>query len=56
MDDVLRDRPLTSTSQALQGAVPGLQITYGSGQPGSGTSINIRGIPPCLVIPRRLLS
>jgi len=43
MDDVLRDRPLTSTSQALQGAVPGLQITYGSGQPGSGTSINIRG-------------
>ncbi|HVU58425.1 MAG TPA: TonB-dependent receptor [Puia sp.] len=43
MDDVLKDRPVTSTSQALQGAIPGLQITYGSGQPGTSTSINIRG-------------
>lgn len=43
MDDVLKDRPVTSVAQALQGAVPGLQITYGSGQPGTGASINIRG-------------
>ncbi|ANH80619.1 hypothetical protein A8C56_06150 [Niabella ginsenosidivorans] len=43
MDEVLRDRPVTSTSQALQGTIPGVQVTYGSGQPGTGTSINIRG-------------
>lgn len=43
MDKVLGDRPVTDAAKALQGSVPGLQITYGSGQPGSGTSINIRG-------------
>jgi len=43
MDNVLKDRPVTSTAEALQGAVPGLQITQGSGQPGSSTEINIRG-------------
>lgn len=43
MDEVLGDRPVSSASQALQGAVPGLQITYGSGQPGTSTAINIRG-------------
>lgn len=43
MDEVLGDRPVSSTSQALQGAVPGLQVTYGSGQPGAATTLNIRG-------------
>lgn len=43
MDKVLGDRPVTDAAKALQGTVPGLQITYGSGQPGSGTNINIRG-------------
>lgn len=43
MEDVLGDRPVSSASQALQGAVPGLQITYGSGQPGASTTLNIRG-------------
>ncbi|WP_286752018.1 MULTISPECIES: SusC/RagA family TonB-linked outer membrane protein [Sphingobacterium] len=43
MDDVLGSRPISSTTKALQGAIPGLQITSGSGQPGTGASINIRG-------------
>jgi len=43
MDRVLGDRPVTDAAKALQGTVPGLQITYGSGQPGSDTNINIRG-------------
>ncbi len=43
MSNVVGSRPVTSTSQALQGAVPGLQVTYGSGQPGTGTNLNIRG-------------
>ncbi|PZX59309.1 TonB-linked SusC/RagA family outer membrane protein [Algoriphagus ratkowskyi] len=43
MDKVLGDRPVTDAAKALQGTVPGLQITYGSGQPGASTNINIRG-------------
>ncbi len=43
MSDILGDRPVTSAAQALQGAAPGLQITTGSGQPGSSSSLNIRG-------------
>ena len=43
MTEVLGNRPISSTSQALQGAIPGLQVTYGSGQPGTGTALNIRG-------------
>ncbi len=44
MEDVLGNRPVSGTAQALQGVVPGLQITYGSGQPGAATTVNIRGI------------
>jgi TonB-linked SusC/RagA family outer membrane protein len=44
MEDVLGNRPVSSTSKALQGALPGLQITYGSGQPGAGVSLNVRGV------------
>ncbi|ULT25929.1 carboxypeptidase-like regulatory domain-containing protein [Sphingobacterium sp. E70] len=31
MEKVLGDRPVTSSSQALQGALPGLQVTFGGG-------------------------
>ena len=34
MDDVLGDRPVVSVSDALKGAMPGLQITSNSGRPG----------------------
>ncbi|UZJ65377.1 TonB-dependent receptor plug domain-containing protein [Sphingobacterium sp. KU25419] len=44
MDKVLGDRPVSSSSQALQGALPGLQVTFGGGRPGTGTDLNIRGV------------
>lgn len=43
MDKVLGDRPVSSASQALQGALPGMQVTFGSGRPGQDTDLNIRG-------------
>ena len=44
MDQLINDRPIVNSAQALQGVAPGLQVTSGSGQPGSTeTSINIRG-------------
>lgn len=40
-----KNRPITDVSIALQGKVPGMQVTQLSGQPGDdGSSINIRGI------------
>lgn len=36
--------PVSSISQALQGAASGLQVNSNSGQPGSGVNIRIRGI------------
>ncbi|WP_425275588.1 SusC/RagA family TonB-linked outer membrane protein [Sphingobacterium detergens] len=45
MEKVLGDRPVTSSSQALQGALPGLQVTFGGGRPGTSTELNIRGLP-----------
>lgn len=42
MDEVLGDRPVTSVASALQGAIPGLQITGGV-SPGASRTINIRG-------------
>lgn len=36
--------PVTSFDKALQGAVPGMQVTAASGQPGSNTTVTIRGI------------
>ena len=44
MDDVLGDRPVVSVSDALKGAMPGLQITGNSGRPGEEMSFNIRGV------------
>lgn len=35
--------PTTNAIEAIQGKVPGMDITRGSGQPGSGFSIQIRG-------------
>ena len=43
-DKELRNRPVTNASQALQGIVPGLQITQSSGDLNSAPSINIRGV------------
>lgn len=39
----IENKPFTSVDKALQGAVPGLQITSASGAPGSFTDIRIRG-------------
>ncbi|WP_369048705.1 SusC/RagA family TonB-linked outer membrane protein [Tenacibaculum sp. UWU-22] len=44
VDDVLKDRPITNVLEAVQGVVPGMQITSNSGEPGDlGLSVNIRG-------------
>ncbi|MGO1721952.1 MAG: TonB-dependent receptor plug domain-containing protein, partial [Sphingobacterium sp.] len=37
------DRPVTQLTQALQGAVPNLNVVFGSGQPGTSGSVNVRG-------------
>ena len=43
--EALEDRPVTNTVAALQGAVPGLLVQRGSGQPGvEGFSLNLRGV------------
>lgn len=39
----LKSQPVTSPDRLLQGSVSGVQVTQSSGQPGSGTSIRIRG-------------
>jgi len=39
----LENRPLNNMSQILQGMVPNLNITFGTGQPGQGGSMNVRG-------------
>ena len=41
--DVLADRPIRSATDALQGAVSGLTVTSGTGQPGQFASFKIRG-------------
>ena len=41
-DEVLADRPIVNLGQGLQGTIPNLNITT-SGQPGSGTTFNVRG-------------
>ena len=39
----LKDRPVSSVGQMLQGQVPNLNITFSSGTPGERTRMNIRG-------------
>ena len=43
LKESLGDRPLTSITSALQGAVPGLKIESSTGSPGEDMSYNIRG-------------
>jgi TonB-linked SusC/RagA family outer membrane protein len=42
-EEKLQNRPVANVSKALDGLSPGIQATSGSGQPGSGSSIVIRG-------------
>ncbi|WP_109699087.1 SusC/RagA family TonB-linked outer membrane protein [Chitinophaga deserti] len=44
--EALENRPVANVTQALQGAVPGLNITFGDGRPGSNGRFNIRGNNP----------
>ena len=41
--EVFEDRPVTNVAQALQGAIPNLNITFSDGQPGRGGIFNVRG-------------
>jgi len=43
MEDVLGDRPVINTTSALQGTIPGLQITRSSTPGQNSNSLNIRG-------------
>jgi TonB-linked SusC/RagA family outer membrane protein len=39
----LEDRPVQNMTKALQGQIPNVNITFGSGKPGAEGNINIRG-------------
>lgn len=39
----LKDRPTTDIGHALQGMIPNLNVKVSSGQPGAGSTFNIRG-------------
>lgn len=41
--EVLEDRPINNVGQALQGAIPNLNVNFGDGRPGGNAKINIRG-------------
>ncbi|HEX9083483.1 MAG TPA: TonB-dependent receptor, partial [Gemmatimonadaceae bacterium] len=41
--DQIQSTPVTSVEQALQGRVAGVQVTTGSGQPGTSAAVRIRG-------------
>lgn len=43
VDDLLGNRPVSTTGAVLQGAIPGLNVTIGTGEPGGNPSFNIRG-------------
>ncbi len=40
----LENRPVSNMSQILQGSIPNLNVTFSTGQPGAGGSLNVRGI------------
>lgn len=42
--ETLEKRKVSNVSKALDGLAPGVQVTSGSGQPGSGSSVYIRGL------------
>lgn len=39
----MKDRPIVSAAQALQGKAAGVQVTQPSGKPGAGLSVRVRG-------------
>jgi TonB-dependent starch-binding outer membrane protein SusC len=39
----IKDRPIISAAQALQGKAAGVQVTQPSGKPGAGLSVRVRG-------------
>lgn len=41
--EAIRDRPIVSASQALQGKAAGVQVVQPSGEPGAGLSVRVRG-------------
>lgn len=43
MDNIAKDRPVTSIAEALMGNVPGLSLSNNSGEPGAGYDFKIRG-------------
>jgi len=43
MDEVLGNRPVSTTATLLQAAAPGLTVNISSGEPGAGASFNVRG-------------
>ncbi len=52
MDEILGDRPVTSVSNVLMGAMPGLQVTGTSGQPGAAKqSISVE-LPASMPVPQ----
>ena len=43
MEDVIGNRPVGNTAQALEGAIPGLQVSRNNGKPGTTINMNVRG-------------
>ena len=43
MDDIIGNRPVGNTAQALEGSIPGLQISRNTGKPGTTVNMNVRG-------------
>ncbi len=43
MDKVLKNRPIADVGAALQGSMPGLQITTANARPGEAPQFNVRG-------------
>ena len=42
--DVLENRPIANIAQGLQGAIPNLNISFGSGDPTASAKMNVRGL------------
>lgn len=40
---VLDDRPVSNVTQAMQGSMPNVNVSFGNGRPGTEGSVNIRG-------------
>jgi TonB-linked SusC/RagA family outer membrane protein len=44
MEKTIQNRPVTSISSALQGTLPGVQLSGNSGEPGATWNLNVRGM------------